>query len=148
MPINDHPTVYTIGHGTRGFSAVAAMLDRYRIATLIDVRSQPYSRHAPDFRKETLAVLTRAAGFGYRWLGDTLGGRGEAPDAAAFLASIAQVVALARDAPVVLLCAEGEPDRCHRSTLLAPRLEDAGALVVHILPDGSTRPHQPTLGFS
>ncbi len=147
MPVNEYPIVYTIGHGTRNFSALAAMLDRYRIATVIDVRSQPYSRHAPDFRKETLAALARAEGFGYRWLGETLGGRGATPDAAAFLASIAQVIALARDAPVVLLCAEGEPDRCHRSMLLAPRLEDAGALVVHILPDGSTRPHQPTLGF-
>ena len=137
----------SIGHGTQSFSSIAALLNRYHIATVIDVRTRPYSHHAPDFRKETLSSLAKAAGFGYRWMGDTLGGLGKAPDPAALLASLAQVLGLARSAPVVLLCAEGDPSRCHRSTLLAPRLEDMGAAVVHILPDGTTRPHQPTLGF-
>ncbi|NOY54796.1 MAG: DUF488 domain-containing protein [Actinobacteria bacterium] len=147
MPANQHPIVYTIGHGTKDFHAIAAVLDNYRIATLIDVRSRPYSRHAPDFRRETLSPLARTAGFGYRWFGNTLGGLDETPHPASFLASITQVISLARTAPVALLCAEGEPTGCHRSTLLAPRLEDMGARVVHILPDGSARPHQPTLGF-
>ncbi|NIA24272.1 MAG: DUF488 family protein [Gammaproteobacteria bacterium] len=147
MPSNEPPIVYTIGHGANGFPTIAAVLDRHRIATLIDVRSRPYSQHAPDFRRETLSPLAQAAGFGYRWFGDTLGGLGETPHPASLLASLAQVISLARTAPVALLCAEGEPTRCHRSTVLAPRLEDMGARVVHILPDGSTRPHQPTLGF-
>jgi len=147
MSSNEPPIVYTIGHGAKSFSAVAAMLDQYRIATLIDVRSRPYSHYAPDFRKEALSPLARVAGFGYRWFGDTLGGLGETPDPASFLASITQVISLTRSAPVVLLCSEGDPANCHRSTLLAPRIEDMGARVVHILPDGTTMPHQPTLGF-
>jgi uncharacterized protein (DUF488 family) len=146
MPSTQPPTVYTIGHGARDFTSLATVLDRYRIATVIDVRSRPASRHAPDFDKDALTALAQASGFGYRWMGDTLGGLGEAPDPASFLASLTQVISLTRAAPVVLLCAEGEPDHCHRSTVLAPHLEEMGARVVHILPDGSARPHQPTLG--
>jgi uncharacterized protein (DUF488 family) len=144
MAPNEPPVIFTIGHGAAGFTRISELLAAHRIATVIDVRSHPYSRHAPDFNKDTLSALTSSAGFGYRWMGDTLGGLGEAPDAASFLASLQQVVALARTAPVVLLCAEGDPSRCHRSTVLAPALEHSGARVVHILPDGSTRVHQPS----
>jgi uncharacterized protein (DUF488 family) len=86
-------------------------------------------------------------GFGYRWMGDTLGGLGDTPDPASFLASLHHVLSLARSAPVVLLCAEGEPSRCHRSTVLAPALEDMGARITHILPDGSTQLHQPSFDW-
>ena len=145
--MSDRPPVFTIGHGASEFRMVADHLDRFGIATVIDVRSRPYSRHAPDFNKNTLSELATTAGFGYRWMGDSLGGLGETPDSASFLASLHQVVTLARTAPVVLLCAEGDPSRCHRSTLLAPALEEMGARIAHILPDGSSRPHQPSFGW-
>ena len=143
----DRPSVFTIGHGAHSFRTIADSLDRFGIATVIDVRSRPYSRHAPDFNKGTLAELATTTGFGYRWMGDTLGGLDDTPDPASFLASLHQVLTLARTAPVVLLCAEGEPSRCHRSTVLAPALEGLGARITHILPDGSTQLHQPSFDW-
>jgi uncharacterized protein (DUF488 family) len=147
MTPNEPPVVYTIGHGAGSFSTLSGFLDRFNIATVIDVRTRPYSRHAPDFRRETLEHLTTSAGFGYRWMGDTLGGLGEAPEPGAFLASLHTVLTLTKEAPVVLLCAETDPAHCHRSTILAPALEQQGARVVHILSDGSTRFQQPTFDW-
>jgi uncharacterized protein (DUF488 family) len=143
----DRLPIFTIGHGANDFRTIADFLNRFGIATVIDVRSRPYSRHAPEFNKDSIAELAATAGFGYRWMGDTLGGLGGTPDPASFLASLHQVLTLAHSAPVVLLCAEGEPSRCHRSTVLAPPLEQMGARIMHILPNGSTQLHQPSFDW-
>jgi uncharacterized protein (DUF488 family) len=132
------------------------------VQTIVDVRSIPYSRHAPDFSKKELRTIAAERGFGYRWLGDRLGGRpahpsvsdkngnldpealARSPDVAAALAEIDGLTAVST---VTLLCAELSPDRCHRSLLVAPVLEARGYRVMHILGDGSVEAHQPTLGL-
>jgi uncharacterized protein (DUF488 family) len=154
------PTIYTVGHGTSRFDPLAELLGDHGIATIVDVRSQPYSRHAPDFTKRRLEELCAAAGIGYRWMGDHLGGRPAdpsllgpdgTPDARAmtrdpgFRAALDTVAALAAGARVALLCAEESPSGCHRSTLLAPALIDRGCRVVHLSHDGSAAPHQERL---
>ena len=48
--------VFTIGYGGRETDDFIALLNEYEIDTLGDVRSQPYSRFAPDFCKERLSV--------------------------------------------------------------------------------------------
>ena len=144
--------ICTIGHGDRSFGDIEQLLAAHGCQTIVDVRSQPYSRHAPDFTKGELAAAAAVAGLGYRWMGDRLGGR---PDNGAewdmiassdgFRGAIAEVAELARGGRVVLLCAEGSPDHCHRSILIAPHLERLGFHVAHILHDGSLQPHQPGL---
>ncbi len=153
-------TIYTIGHGDASFTDVEALLARHLVQTLIDVRSQPYSRHAPDFNREPLARLAAAAGLGYRWMGDRLGGRPTAPDlldaagapdwqrlaaTPTFRAGVAEAAELARGGRTAVLCAERDPTHCHRALLLAPAFEAEGLHVAHILADGSLRPHHPTL---
>ena len=155
-------TVCTIGHGTARFGTVAAVLGRYGVATIVDVRSQPHSRHAPDFSRGILEGLAATAGFGYRWMGDALGGRPTdpallGPDGGAdydairrsprFRAALVDLAALANEAGVVLLCAEEQPDHCHRSRLIAPALEEMGLRVVHLRHDGSFHSHQDPLGI-
>jgi uncharacterized protein (DUF488 family) len=137
--------VYTVGHGRSSFASLSEVLDRLGITLIVDVRSQPTSRHAPDFRKRTLEDLAHTTGIGYRWMGDALGGRPPTPDAARFSAGIEQVVELATGGPVVLLCAETDPANCHRALLIAPALEQHGTAVRHILGDGDDVPHQPPL---
>jgi hypothetical protein len=44
-------TIFTVGHGRERFEAIAALLDAVGVGTLIDVRSAPYSRNAPDFSR-------------------------------------------------------------------------------------------------
>ncbi len=154
------PELYTIGHGSRSFAEVQQHLESHHVRTIIDVRSTPYSAHAPDFSREALAEACSIAGMGYRWFGDHLGGRPSDPGLRnergatdwarlaaqpGFQGSLAEVARLARDGGVVLLCAEVDPDRCHRSFLLAPEMERRGFAVRHILSDGSWRAHQPDL---
>ncbi len=156
----EHDTIYTVGHGDASFTDVEALLVGHLVQTLLDVRSQPYSRHAPDFNRESLARLAAAAGLGYRWMGDRLGGRPTAPDVldaagapdwrrlaatSPFQAGVQEAAELARGGRTVVLCAERDPTHCHRALLLAPAFEAEGLRVAHILPDGSLRPHHPTL---
>ncbi len=154
-----HPTVYTIGHGPRSFGHVAAALIEHGIGVIVDVRSSPFSRYAPDFTRDRLIRLSAEANLGYRWLGDRLGGRpddpelrrGDSPDwtaieqSAAFRAGITELDGLARAGRVALLCAEQDPTQCHRAFLIAPAMERLGFAVTHILPNGSAVPHHDTL---
>jgi uncharacterized protein (DUF488 family) len=154
-------TIATIGHGDRSFGEVAAALFEHAVGFIVDVRSIPYSRHAPDFTKDRLLHLAAEMNLGYRWLGDRLGGRPEDPalwrdgkpdlEAIAatesFAAGITEVEGLAEANRIALLCSEVDPTACHRATLLAPELERRGHHVVHIVGDGTAVAHQPSLGL-
>lgn len=154
--------IHTIGHGRAGFADLATVLERHGVATIIDVRSRPFSRHAPEFSRGVVEEMAAAAGFGYRWMGDALGGRPDdpalqlpdgSPDDAAirrsprFQAALVHLAAVAAGAGVALLCAEERPEHCHRSRLIAPALEEQGLRVVHLLHDGTALPHQPPLAL-
>ena len=67
--------VFTIGYGGRDTSEFITILNRYRIDTLVDVRSQPYSRYMPDFSSARLSRILNRAGIRYEFMGDSLGGR-------------------------------------------------------------------------
>lgn len=155
-------TIYTIGHGSEQFERIAALLDRVGLSTLIDVRSTPYSSHAPDFSRPELDRRCLEAGIGYRFLGRHLGGLPTDPDllgadgephpasieaTPGFAADIGLLIELATGGPVAILCSEEDPSQCHRSTILTPALVAGGALVKHLRHDGSAQPHQEGLGI-
>ena len=152
--------IFTIGHGSGTYSDLERRLAPHRIHTIVDVRSHPTSRRAPDFRKEALEVHASASGYAYRWMGRALGGKPadpklRTPDGdpdyvamaqdARFRSALEELDALAADSHAVLLCAETEAARCHRSLLIAPALEERGYRVMHIDGEGTSRPHQPSL---
>lgn len=146
--------LFTIGHGTLPFDDFLRNLSNHGVRTVLDVRSQPHSSHAPHYDKHELEGELVAAGISYRWLGDHLGGRPLRPgepvpidDPERLAAGITEATGLARGATSALLCAELDPTHCHRTIGLAPHFEDAGFTVVHILADGTARAHQPTLGL-
>jgi uncharacterized protein (DUF488 family) len=47
--------IYTIGHSDHTVPAFVDLLRRHGITLVVDVRSQPYSRWAPQFNREILA---------------------------------------------------------------------------------------------
>ncbi len=138
--------IWTIGHGRLDFDTLAESLDAHHIQTIVDVRSDPYSRHAPDFTKRALEESAATAGLGYRWMGRKLGGRPPAADAE-LESGIDELVGLSATSRVVLLCAEANPVHCHRDTSLAPSLAERGYDVIHLLDDGQAMPFQDHLAI-
>lgn len=124
---------------------------------MVDVRSRPYSRFVPQYRREVLAVTLAAEGLGYAFLGSELGGRpgsGEvrspAPDYATrieqpdFRAGIDRLVAVATRQPAALLCRERDPLDCHRFHLICRQLRDGSWDIRHILPCGGVESQATT----
>ncbi len=60
-----------------------------------------------------------------------------------FAAGLAELLALAQQGPVAIMCAEAVPWRCHRS-LIADALAVRGVAVEHIIGAGRTQPHSLT----
>jgi uncharacterized protein (DUF488 family) len=146
--------IHTVGHSDHTTAAFVDLLRDHGIALVVDVRSQPYSRWAPQFNRETLARDLEDAGIAYRFMGDALGGRPtdpalydpgqETPDyqrveqAPAYQAGIDQLLELARAQRVAVMCGEGDHRRCHRHLLITQTLLGRGVRVLHIQPDGGT----------
>ena len=68
-------TVYTIGHSDRPFPTFLRLLRAHGVDLVTDVRRYPGSRKHPQYNREPLAEALAAAGVGYAFLGDTLGGQ-------------------------------------------------------------------------
>lgn len=153
------PTVYTVGHSNVPTERLLSLLNQHGITAVADVRSQPYSRYNPQFNREDLASVLKAAGIGYVFLGQELGARSDNPacyrDGRAQYALIAQTPVFERGIErllagmethrVAILCAEKEPLGCHRTILIARYLHEHGIGVRHILEDGSLEDHDALL---
>ena len=66
--------VLTIGHSTYSYELFLALLRNANVTAIADVRSSPYSRHLPQFNRDTLRDDLRIDGIAYVFLGDQLGG--------------------------------------------------------------------------
>jgi len=148
-------TVWTLGHSTHEPPAFLELLRQQQISAVADVRSEPYSRHAPQFGKEHLTALLQRAGIGYVFLGRELGARSDdesvftdgrvdfAKLAAtpAFRAGLERLRTGADRHRIALLCAEHDPLHCHRAILVSRYLRAAGIAVTHIHRDGALESH-------
>lgn len=151
--------IYTLGHSNHPLVEFIDLLRRHDITAVADVRSQPYSRRHPVYCREPLKTALHDAGIAYVFLGRELGGRSRDPahydgegriDYPRFAGSplfgqgldrLCQGMARYR---IALLCAEKEPLDCHRGLLIAPRLQDVGIDVHHILAGGELECHRQT----
>jgi uncharacterized protein (DUF488 family) len=147
-------TIFTIGHSTRTFVELVALLREARIELLVDVRSVPRSRTNPQFNIDVLPEALAAAGVGYRHL-PSLGGLRHHPKnampspntfwrntsfrnyadyaaTAAFRVGMEELEALARDERCAIMCAEAVWWRCHRRIIADYLLVD-GIPVMHIM---------------
>ena len=124
-----------------------AILQKYEIAYLVDVRSAPYSRYKPEFSKDALAGELQRHRITYVFMGDTLGGRPEDKDCyvngkvayekventAGYRHGIQRILtAFSQQRRVALMCSEGKPEHCHRSKLIGVTLEGKDVPVIHI----------------
>lgn len=163
MPEDSAADIYTIGHSTRSLEGLIEALRAHGVRTLVDIRTAPSSRRVPHFNREVLARALPAAGIAYRHL-KALGGwrKGSPPDSpnagwrspgfrayadymltAEFEAALAELLALARQAPTAIMCAEMALRLCHRS-LVSDMLAARGLRVRHIIDARRSQPHRLT----
>ena len=130
----DADTIFTIGHSTHPIDAFVDMLKAYEIATLVDIRTVPRSRHNPQFSQSSLMQTMESAGIAYRYMKDLGGLRRPAKDSRntgwrnlsfrgyadymqtpPFTLAVDELAALGTASRTVMMCAEAVPWRCHRS---------------------------------
>ncbi|MGB7539676.1 MAG: DUF488 domain-containing protein [Anaerolineales bacterium] len=159
---NPPECVFTIGHSTRTAEEFLALLRRYGIQLVADVRSVPRSKRNPQFNRDTLPAALAAAGIryvhmpelgGFRrprpdspnpgWKNDSFRGFADYMQTDEFRDGLEKLLAAARREKTAILCAEAVPWRCHRS-LIADALVFEGVPVEDILGLENSRPHRPT----
>ncbi len=142
--------IYSIGHSNVDLGGFTALLSRYEIETLVDARSQPYSRYSPHFSRDALRRAINSAGIEYVFLGDRLGGRPEGEEfylngkadydaietAPFYLEGIEQLLQLAARSRAAFMCSEADFKKCHRYHLITRTLVRRGVRVFHILHTG------------
>jgi uncharacterized protein (DUF488 family) len=152
--------VFDLGHSTRSSEELVDLLWTFGIATLVDIRTIPRSRHNPQFVKQALAATLERAGVRYVHVPE-LGGlrhaRADSPNGGWHNASFRgfadymltpefeEGVAKLRmlPGPLALMCAEAVPWRCHRS-LVADALVARGATVRHVTSRTRAEAHRLT----
>ncbi len=144
---------YTVGHSTGTVDKFISLLSKYRIMYLIDIRSTPYSKHAPQFNSETLKATLKANGIIYGHMGKELGARYDDPNllfkegrvdfkkvrnTSTFKLGIDRIIqGIKQGNAIAVMCSEKEPFECHRFCLVSYELSKRGVAVLHILEDGS-----------
>jgi uncharacterized protein (DUF488 family) len=146
------PILYTIGHSNQTPDRLRRLLVARGVRTVVDVRSQPYSRYSPQFNHDALARFLEDASIEYLFAGDTLGGRPAGREfydseghveyfkvagADAFQTGIARLRFLLQEREgVAVLCSEEDPTTCHRRLLIGRVVAGEGIAVKHIRGDG------------
>lgn len=147
--------ILTIGYSVHSMEGFLALLKRFGVTAVADVRSQPFSQRHPEFSRETLRLHLERAGLAYVFLGEELGARSGNPECyvngkvlfsrlaqeESFRQGIERVRNGAKKHRIALLCAEKDPLACHRAILVARALHEQGAKVCHIHPDGVLETH-------
>jgi uncharacterized protein (DUF488 family) len=130
------PIVLTIGHSTRTLDEFIALLKAHAVRWVVDVRTIPRSRHNPQFNKDSLPDSLKKASVGYvhmprlgglrhakhdslnvGWRNASFRGYADYMQTPEFAEQIEELIQLANEHRIALMCAEAVPWRCHRSLI-------------------------------
>jgi uncharacterized protein (DUF488 family) len=128
--------VLTIGHSTGLIEEFIGLLKEHRATLVVDVRTVPRSRHNPQFNKSSLPRALKRAGLGYvhlpglgglrhakcdslnvGWRNASFRGYADYMQTPEFEQSLDELVRLAKQERIAIMCAEAVPWRCHRSLI-------------------------------
>jgi uncharacterized protein (DUF488 family) len=156
------PTILTIGHSTRTIEDLVGLLQAHGVQLMIDIRTIPRSRRNPQFNEETLPASLKKSGIDYvrlkelgglrqprkdsqnmGWRNASFRGFADYMQTRDFEAGINELIRLAQDRTVAIMCAEALPWRCHRS-LVADALLVRGFHVEDIMTLKKTTEHSMT----
>jgi uncharacterized protein (DUF488 family) len=143
--------IFSIGHSNHSLETFLRLLQTQQIEVLVDTRSHPYSRYAPQFNSPALRCAVTGAGMQYLFLGKELGGRPEGeefydPDGFVLYWRVAQTPWFQqgirrlenghKKCRIGLMCSEENPADCHRHLLIGRVLRKRGHAIHHIRGDG------------
>ena len=150
----EQPPIWTVGHSNHEFDHFANLLKGEEIEYVVDVRSFPYSRFAPQFNRDSLEARLPSLSVGYLFLGEALGGRptrdehydedgralyGPMSEEPLFREALERVKAGVEKGRLALVCSEADPTHCHRRLLVGRVLAREGLTLRHLLSDGSVK---------
>ncbi len=143
--------VYTVGHSSHTYETFLGLLLGHDMEVLVDTRSSPYSKFAPQFDREGLQRSLSRTSIKYLFLGEGLGGRPKGDDFydstgrvlygkrvgdPSFLAGIERLERGMSQFRVALMCGEEDPAHCHRRLMIGRVLVERGHQLLHIRADG------------
>ena len=130
------PVVLTIGHSTRTLDEFIALLKAHAVSLVVDVRTIPRSRHNPQFDGDSLPESLKKADLGYvhlpglgglrrakpnsvnvGWRNASFRGYADYMQTPEFEKQVEELIQLAKEHRIALMCAEAVPWRCHRSLI-------------------------------
>jgi uncharacterized protein (DUF488 family) len=122
------PSVLTIGHSTRTLEDFIGLLQAHGATCVVDVRTVPRSRHNPQFNQDSLPGSLKKAGLGYvhlpglgglrharrdpinlGWRNASFRGYADYMQTPEFERSLDELIRLANQERIVLMCAEAVP---------------------------------------
>jgi len=148
--------IYTVGHSNHPIAHFLELLQAQEVTLLADVRSTPYSRFNPQFRRDPLVESLTRQGIEYLFLGQELGARSKDTSCyddgrvsyrklaatGLFRQGIGRLLVAAKPHTVAIMCAEKDPLDCHRTILVARELVNRGQPIAHILASGEVETHE------
>jgi uncharacterized protein (DUF488 family) len=128
--------VLTVGHSTHPIGEFIGLLRAHGVTRVADVRTVPRSAHNPQFNKTSLPRSLKKAGIGYLhmpglgglrharrdslnsgWRNASFRGYADYMQTPEFEKNLEELILLAREDRLALMCAEAVPWRCHRSLI-------------------------------
>jgi len=146
--------IHTIGYGNRKWGEFLALLHRYDITVLVDIRTSPFSRFSSAFRRSILENQLKEAGIGYVFLGQELGGKPKdlslysngklnydlVEAMPTYQNQILKLLEWEREGKsICLMCSEQNPNSCHRKTLVGQSLVKLKRTIIHIDENGNAQ---------
>jgi uncharacterized protein (DUF488 family) len=144
--------VFTVGHSTHDIKYFVELLKKHDITSLIDVRSSPYSKIAPQFNKDILRLALKEKNIIYVHFEKEFAARHTSPSLLdkdgrvdfdkvrktdEFKQGVQRIhKALECGFRVALMCSEADPFDCHRFSMISYQLVKEDLQVHHIMRDG------------
>lgn len=145
--------LYTVGHSLHKIELFLNLLGKFGVNCLVDVRSAPYSKYAPQFNINELKFLLKHKGIYYMFMGNELGARREdrmlystegyldfekVRMTSLFTLGIERIrTGIEKGFNVALMCTEKDPIDCHRNILVAREFYKQNYVINNILENGN-----------
>ena len=155
--------VYSMGFSNRTWDDTIAILRKFEIHRLVDIRTLPGSKHTPQFNQEELRERLPKAGIEYvhmknlgglrkpvkdssinaAWKNDSFRGYADYMQSSQFAIALDDLVRLLEETTTVYTCTEALFWRCHRQ-LVSDALTVRGYRVGHIFNIQKVEQHKLT----